>query len=201
MPLVAAAWLTSTLPALAASSVDLSVTGLITPSACHPTLSDGGVYDLGKIAARDLNVDRPTRLTEHSLQLVITCEATTLLAIQPKDNRLGSSSAQVNPHIFGLGLVNATQPLGYMELRLMSIMGDGVRMYGISTGGANWFPTSILSPNLLTSFTNRLFLGPEPLRYLNADLLISPIIAPANTLPLAEEMPIDGSVTLSMHYL
>lgn len=55
--LITALMLTSAGTAMAASSVDLSVRGLITPSACEPTLSSGGVYDIGKISAKDLNVD------------------------------------------------------------------------------------------------------------------------------------------------
>lgn len=44
----------------AASSVDLSVKGLITPSACTPSLP--GDVDFGKIAAKDLNIDTSTAL-------------------------------------------------------------------------------------------------------------------------------------------
>ena len=42
--------------AMAASSVDLSVKGVITPNACTPSLSGGGVVDYGKISAKDLNL-------------------------------------------------------------------------------------------------------------------------------------------------
>ncbi|PNA52870.1 hypothetical protein C1Y14_34105, partial [Pseudomonas sp. MPR-R5B] len=41
--------------AVAASSVDLTVTGLITPTACTPSLSANGVVDHGKISAKDLS--------------------------------------------------------------------------------------------------------------------------------------------------
>lgn len=34
-----------------------------------------------------------------------------------------------------------------------------------------------------------------------ADLLINPFIAPANSLTLTEEVPIDGSATLTVKYL
>ncbi|WP_256590845.1 MULTISPECIES: DUF1120 domain-containing protein [unclassified Pseudomonas] len=46
--------------AMAASSVDLTVTGTITPAACMPSISNGGAIDLGKISAKDLN---PTTYT------------------------------------------------------------------------------------------------------------------------------------------
>jgi type 1 fimbria pilin len=49
--------------AIAASSVDLTVKGSITPSACTPLLSSGGVADFGKISVKDLRPDNPTYLS------------------------------------------------------------------------------------------------------------------------------------------
>lgn len=200
MPLAVLAWL-ATVPSQAASSVDLNVTGLITPSACEPSLSNGGLYDLGKIAAKNLNTDQPTQLPEHTLQLSIICDASTLLALQPRDNRLGSSEAGA-PR-FGLGLVNGTVPLGYMRLDLNAIVADGVGMHPIgSSGPSTWAPTSLLSHYFLSSFALAPTLPiPAPVQQLTAGVLIRPTIAPANSLPLNEEVPIDGSVTLSMNYL
>lgn len=192
-------------PAQAASSVDLSVTGMITPSACNPGLSNGGVYDLGKIPAKDLNTDQPTQLTAHNLQLTLTCEALTLVALKPRDNRLGSSFESDNTIKFGLGLVNGDEKVGSMLLRLQSIVADGTEMHPIgSVGTTSWAPTDILSPTFLTSFTlnkNTSPPAPTPIQQLTANVLIEPLIAPANTLTLNAEVPIDGSATLEVNYL
>ena len=52
MPLLGGALLLALSNAVcAASSVDLTVKGLITPSACAPSLSSGGLVDHGKVAA------------------------------------------------------------------------------------------------------------------------------------------------------
>ncbi|WP_122802093.1 DUF1120 domain-containing protein, partial [Pseudomonas viridiflava] len=40
--------ITGTAPAFAASTVDLTVKGIITPNACTPGLSSGGIIDHGK---------------------------------------------------------------------------------------------------------------------------------------------------------
>lgn len=203
-PVLALTGLTAALTAHAASTVDLSVTGLITPSACEPGLSNGGIYDLGKIAAKDLNVDQPTHLPTHTLHLSIICEATTLLALAPRDNRLGSNSDSGDQAFrFGLGLINDTIKLGHLSLSLASIVADGAGRYPIgSTAPDTWAPTNLLSHYYLSSFSlSPNSLTPAPLQQLNADLHLAPTIAPSNTLPLAEEMPIDGSVTLSIHYL
>ena len=193
-------------PAQAASSVDLSVTGSITPSACEPSLSNGGVYDLGKIAAKDLNIDQPTQLSAHTLQLGITCEALTLVALKPSDNRLGSSFEN-NLLKFGLGLVNGDEKLGSMTLHLDSIVADGAVMYpigSVGSGSTEWSPTSIMSPTFLTSFSlikNTPNQAPAPIQQLTAEVLIEPRIAPANTLTLTTEVPIDGAATLELNYL
>lgn len=190
--------------AVAGSSVDLNVSGSITPSACTPSLSNSGVYDLGKISARDLNADKPTPLPVHNLQLAITCEAPTLLALEPRDNRLGSDYGEVRGTRFGLGLIDGDKKLGYMQLNLDAILADGVKMHAIgSTDSSSWAPASLLSYAFFTSFAATLAFPttPTPIQQLNADVRITPYIAPTNTLPLAEEAPIDGSVTLTMKYL
>ncbi|AKS06227.1 DUF1120 domain-containing protein [Pseudomonas trivialis] len=191
----------------AASTVDLSVTGVITPSACNPTLSNGGVYDLGKISARDLNTDQPTQLPAHNLQLTLTCEALTLVALKPSDNRAGSAYEGDKSVKFGLGLVNGNEKLGSMTLYLESIVADGATMYAIGSVGSSsteWAPAAIMSPHFLTSFTlsrNVPDLVPTQIQQLTADVLIEPRIAPANTLTLNTEVPIDGSATLELNYL
>ena len=44
-------------PVWAASSQDLTVKGVITPSACAPVVSGGGTVDFGKVSVKDLNTD------------------------------------------------------------------------------------------------------------------------------------------------
>ena len=72
-----------------------------------------------------------------------------------------------------------------------------------STEASTWAPTSLLSYAFLTSFTATRALPtvPTPIQQLSADVLITPTIAPSNTLPLTEEIPIDGAVTLTLKYL
>ena len=101
----------------AASSIDLSVRGLITPSACTPSIGNGGKFEVGKIAAKDLKTNDYTWLGDYVTQLAVTCEAPTLMAIEPKDNRAGSE-AMGEPVYFGLGLINGDEKLGSLNLLL-----------------------------------------------------------------------------------
>ena len=64
----------------AASSVDLRVTGSITPSACVPQLSSGGLIDYGKISVKDLRWDKV--MPVQRLQLSVNCDAATFFAIK-----------------------------------------------------------------------------------------------------------------------
>ena len=188
--------------AFAASSVDLSVQGLITPSACTPALSNGGLYEMGKIASKDLSADQPTYLPHHFMQLTVTCDASTLVAIAAKDNRLGSQY-QDDTSEFGLGLINGDQKLGSLALRLLNPVADGVTVRAIVSGdsGETWSAVSWVSPDYITSVANNAAVAPVPVRALTADLRVWPIIAPTNGLTLTSEVPIDGSATLTVVYL
>lgn len=120
----------------AASSVELAVKGLITPSACAPSLSSGGIVDHGKISAKDLRPDGWTVLKSHNLQLGITCDAPTLLALKGIDN-VGDAHDPRNS--YGLGLVSGKK-LGSFSLTLSNPIADGaaISMIESSDNGLTW---------------------------------------------------------------
>jgi type 1 fimbria pilin len=192
----------SSATAVAASSVDLTVKGLITPSACTPALSNGGTVDYGKISAKDLNIDKVTPLAEQSLQLTVTCDAATLMALDADDNRAGSNHGN-DMMEFGLGLINDTEKLGAMTVRLISPIADGVAVKAIGSedGGVTWFTERYLMPENLISVANTSADAPIPVQVLTSEMYVSPKIAPANGLTLTNEAAIDGSVTITVRYL
>lgn len=200
--LLAALLITSAGHALAASSVDLSVRGLITPSACEPALSNGGLYDIGKISAKDLQADQPTTLPSHLLQVNLTCDAATLMALEAKDNRAGSDFNN-DPKEFGLGLTSNNEKIGSITLSLSSPVADGVaaRTIGSMDGGNTWVIEQNLMRDNLISVADDTTVTPLPVQSMTADLSIGPKIAPANGLTLTNEVAIDGSVTLTVKYL
>lgn len=188
-------------PASAASSVDLTVKGTITPSACTPSLSAGGVVDHGKISAKDLNVDTGTLLDEHTLGLTLTCEASTLMAIQAFDNRADSSPEATDR--FGLGLVNG-QKLGAFWLAMSNAIADGVAVQTIASDdlGNTWFaertmiPLSYQSVGSASDATT-----PIPVQNLQLDLRVRTSILPTKDMDLSTEVALDGSATLQVVYL
>jgi len=101
--------------------VDLTVRGIITPNACTPSLSSGGVIDHGKMSAKDLNATQITPLPKVNLQMTVTCDAPVVFALKATDNRAGSGNASG----FGLGRINGTQKLGSYSLTMSAPLADG----------------------------------------------------------------------------
>jgi hypothetical protein len=201
--LLGAMLLAGSASAFAASSVDLTVTGVITPSACTPGLSNGGVVDYGKISAKDLNPDKSTMLAGKTVHFSLTCDAATLAAIEAKDNRDGSSFISNKPEYFGLGLINGNEKLGAMNLWLGTPVADGVKAKAIYSrdGGSTWDMNQDLATNNITSVAASGTLTPIPFQTWISELNIISLIAPTNQLTLTNEVAIDGSVTLTVRYL
>lgn len=185
----------------AASSVDLTVKGVITPSACTPNLP--GDIDYGKIAAKDLNPDSHTWLERRTLALSINCDAATLFAIHPVDNRTGSSTIGS----FGLGFTNENEKLGGFELALLSHTSEtpstALIQHPWSPTWSVLYPDDGVQPDTLMGFGSRGDSGwsPHPLQDVVMDISVRGAIAPANTLTLASEVALDGSATFEVKYL
>jgi len=187
---------------LAASSVDLNVKGSITPSACDTTLSQDGAIDYGKIAAKDLSIDRVTFLPRVTLQLNVACEAQTLFALNTRDNRFGSAST-AQGYYYGLGLINGDQKLGKYRIDLLNPVAD-IPVYPLFSddSGATWIANpegSYMGHDYWSAFGDTP--TPKPLRNVTVDLRIATSIAPTRDLTLTAEVPLDGSATLDLMYL
>lgn len=204
--LTVALMLASTGTAFAASTVELTVKGWITPTACTPSLSGGGIVDHSKISAKDLNVDRSTRLPRQTLQLTVNCEAQALFALSATDNRPGSATAATG---YGLGLIDKTQKIGNYHLLFANAVADNVAAFPIEStdGGASWMdldPDTAWQRLSLAAFgdgssgNNR---RPIPIKDVTTDLFVDTEIAPTSGLNLTNEVQIDGSATIEVKYL
>jgi hypothetical protein len=156
----------SSLPALAASSVDVYVKGTITPAACLPSLLGGGAADYGAIKPESLEpADEYTILPIKQVDFTIICDAPAKVAIKPIAGRIGSvagvasdsgfarAPAGVNlfdntpgHQVTGLGLDGTTKIGGYSMRSLVDSfsMNDGSSDTGValvniySTNKVNW---------------------------------------------------------------
>ena len=197
--------------ALAASSVELTVKGFITPLACTPSLSNSGLVDLGKIPRRDLNVDRRTPLRDHALDFRIQCSAPGRFALLMRDNREGS--AIVESQIFyGLDYDGSGNKIGLYSLNFNpenTVVDDLPQVFRTdsTTGGVAWStsndrPIPIAARSYL-GFTDRAGsnAGPIAIRDLTSRVIVKTVIAPTSELDLSTDVQIDGSATLEIVYL
>lgn len=201
--LIASLLLAGTAHAVAASSIDLSVKGSITPSACTPSLSNNGTVDYGKLSAKDLNTDASTRLPPKFLEFNVDCDAATLYALKGNDNRAGSAFDSA-PNNFGLGLINGDEKLGSFYLKFDSAIADDVPSRFITSydGGKTWYPgpggSLWVGAAVAVAYRS---ISPMRAKVLTGKVEVTSFIAPTNRLTLTEEVPIDGSVALTVMYL
>ncbi|MHC8325050.1 DUF1120 domain-containing protein [Pseudomonas sp. LB1P83] len=202
--LTAALLLTGASSASAASSTDLTVTGIITPAACTPVLSNNGAVDFGKTSAKDLNQTSVTHLGTEKLQVNVGCDAATTFALTLLDNR---SSSTHKPYQYGLGKTSANENLGGFTVTYLDAITDSgpkkvivsfdegktwrnnhhipvdpdswAAAGDISTGG--WYP--VVTGNLA----------------MNVE--VDAYIVRADSLTLTDEVTLDGSATLQIKYL
>lgn len=190
--------------ALAASSVDLSLKGAITPSACSPSLGNDGLVDYGKISAQDLNPTGVTELPKTSFKLAVNCEGPSLFGLASQDNR---SSVPGPGASFVLGRISATNFIGTYFLSMDNIVADDPSVYPIYSvdNGSTWVfnPEKQISSNTLSAFGNQSSgsRAPVPLTGVSLDLVVAPFIFPKTQLPAGETIPLDGSATFELRYL
>ena len=198
--LAASVLLLGSATAFAASSVDLTVKGLIVPSACTPSLSGGGVIDHGKVSAKDLNPDRGTAIGLHTLSMSVNCDAPIQFALHPIDNRAASGIATD----FGLGFINETQKLGHFSLTWRGMVADGVTVQSIASmdQGNTWYAERFWEPSMyMAAASMDDDTQPLPIKDLSVDLEVLTIINRTDGLDLSNEVTIDGSATLEVKYL
>lgn len=185
----------------AASSTDLTVTGIITPAACTPSLSNGGLVDNGKISAGDLNPAWSTLVGTHPLQLTVACNAPARFALDPIDNRAGTQTVS---SWFGLGLTDDGEKLGYVRVAVKNALADGQPARAIESddGGATWDRALATGPGYLLSVGSATdFSVPIAVEDVTMDFEVQTYIARADSLTLTGEVVMDGSVTFEMKYL
>ncbi|MGY2274196.1 MULTISPECIES: DUF1120 domain-containing protein [Pseudomonas] len=195
----------------AASTAELTVKGLVTPMACTPQLSSGGLVDFGKISRNDLNLTNGTRLPHKYLTLTVNCNAAGRFALRMRDNRDGT--AHVNSEIFyGLGLDTSGNKIGVYSVSFdpkQTVVDDLAVVYGTesTTGGLAW-RTANLNPidvgsRSLLGFTDVAgsTAGPSAIQTLTSTLKLEATINARQNLDLSVETPMDGSATLEVVYL
>ena len=192
----------------AASTVDLTVKGTITPSACTPTLSSGGRVDYGVMPVAELELTGNFYyLPKKNITLSLECNAALLFALSATDNRR-ASSGPTRGH-FGLGTHN-DQPIGMYSAKWNAadaeMDGQAVNTLESVDAGTTWMymPAGALVDTGKVSGHRNGFSAsdtsmPSPGTHLNLNMVIDGYVHKALTFDSA--VSLDGSLTLDVHYL
>lgn len=196
--------------AVAATSVNLSVTGTISPPSCDIAMTGNGQIDFGEIIlAPSGATDAPQRLTQ---TLSITCAAPSYAGFRLVDNRASSvPPALVVPEHFGLGLDSASNPIGYFDMTVQTILVDAATGLVKSSlnDGTTWTDASaaLLETYALGSTTYAFDSATTPTTAPKAVTTASTLIGvayqiqPRNTLDTSNTVTLDGSATFELIYL
>lgn len=195
--------LTTTPATFAASFVDLTVTGRLTPDACHVTLSDDGMVDHGKIPSHTLNATEFTVLPSQWLQLNVQCSRPMLFALVGLDNRAESSLAPGFFYGLGRNIHAPAERLGSVALSYRNPTGDAQAMQVLasSDNGETWSPEPNAYPKSYVGFAPPGDRQPDFIGQLSAQLRIDTSINFAQYLTLNQEVPLDGAIVLDLRYL
>ena len=194
--------LTNATVAFTASFVEITVTGRLTPDACHVRLSDEGTVDHGKIPAHTLNASEFTVLPSRVLELNVQCTRPMLFALVGIDNRAESS---LGPGLYSLGrnIHMPAERLGSVALSYRNPLGDALPMQALasSDNGETWAPDPNAPPRTYLGLAPPGDRQPDFIGQLSAQLKIDTTINFAQYLTLNQEVPLDGSIVLDLRYL
>lgn len=191
--------------ATAQTTTELSISGNIFPGACNVVLGNAGVADLGTINTRDLNETSVTVLPPVTLPLTVACGSAVRFAFQGVDNTDGTPA----PGRYGLGLTPALERIGNAQVNLLNVTADGETAYKTysNNNGQSWSvsgegPMHDITPTHLRGYAKEggVTTGPAPTQALQGTLEVNATINATRSLTIDGEIPVNGSVTLSLFY-
>lgn len=199
----------------AAGMAPMEVVATLIPTACTPTLSSGGVADYGTMNANILRQGQVTALPAMSMNFSVNCDAAAKFSVKVIDNRsaslvpgivaAGSGNAALgDDYNFGLGAASGRNVGGYL-IRFVpnTYTGDyqAVKLMS-SPDGNTWKDAGNGVASKRLQFSWGAGNGEvDAYKAISGSLSVQPYINKAENLPLSQDIPLDGSATLELHYL
>ncbi|HBL4906939.1 DUF1120 domain-containing protein [Enterobacter hormaechei] len=215
--------------AMAASSVDIQVTGKIVPSSCTPAfISGGGIADFGTMKVASLNSTTPTPLADVKIiPISITCEEATRVAVTFNDAHADSAPTETISINFidsdfnsspeytaGLGMYNGKKigaySLGIQQTQgsMTNAAGDNLYPTFSADNGASWGNKAGIrylqvktNKSELYSFSTELGGTPVAQTRVNFNVGVAAIINPTKDLNVTDEATLDGLTNVELVYL
>jgi len=190
---------------------DVSVRGMIRPSACRMTLSENGQVDYGGISATVVMGNTAGYSPgQREITLTVLCEFETRVGVTVRDNRAGTPAdiAGISVYGFGLGLVEERKVGAYTIVpaaTAVSEKGD-VALLTSEDGGNTWARNSLRMVRndgvTMLSWGEPGTTTPAARRQFQVPLRVDAYLPKASALPkLDKAVELDGSATLSLVYL
>jgi len=208
-----------------AESVDMRVTGAVTPIACKPQLSDNGIVDFGNINTNILSKDDVTLLTPKEFTLSINCTAPAKIALLATNGRPGTTLAETDegpagtakplksigtaysPGVAGLGM-DGDKKIGAYSLETLRAEVDGKQGSTLRSGNktewATSYSTSYFGDNghyKYISWRNDDSLTPTPFKTLTTNIRLYAYVNKTSELDLTKPIKLDGQTNFEMYYL
>ncbi|CUI38836.1 DUF1120 domain-containing protein [Achromobacter xylosoxidans] len=201
-----------------AQSIDVRVTGTITPAACVPAIEGGGTVDYGDISATSLNFTSSTKLPTKTIGFSITCDAPTLVGAAMHDNRAGSAvvglvqrvkSQLSEDRAYGLGVAGGKN-IGIYTVRFnpatATMDGNPGVLTRTNDRGRSWGTPVDGYVSELPEFIHAWTTGagtarPFAFQVMSTTIDITAVIDKGENLDLANEVPLDGLATIELVYL
>lgn len=208
-----------------AESVDMRVTGAVTPIACKPQLSDNGIVDFGNINTNSLNKDDITFLPHKNVTLSINCTAPAKIAVLATNGRPGttlglteegpagtakplrSPGMGASPGVAGLGL-DGDKKIGAYGLTILSTEIDGQPGSALRSGNksewSNSYNDAYFGDNgnyKYITWRNDNNLTPTPFKNLTTGIRVVAYINKTSELDLTKPIKVDGQTNFEMYYL
>ncbi|KAA8671728.1 DUF1120 domain-containing protein [Pantoea dispersa] len=208
-----------------AESVDMRVTGAVTPIACKPTLSDNGVVDFGEINTNALKKDELNLLQSKKITLSIDCTAPAKIAVLATNARPGTTLAiseegpagtakpligngyGLNGGVAGLGL-DGDKKIGAYGLHISNHKIDGqaasiLRSTDKNTWVNNYYDSLFDDNGHYKYITWHRPDEPAPTAFKNASttITVNGYINKSSELDLTKPIKLDGQANFEMFYL
>lgn len=214
----------------AVDSVQLQLTGKIAPSACTPTLVNGGVIDYGDISAADLKYSDLIVLPEKSIGLSISCSAPTSIALAASSNRKGTTAllsenasgiAQHPSNVtagryhqkVGLGLTAGGDKIGGYSMWLQDAKISGTNAHPLFSDdmGSSWTSLNVgdymgfynagINNVRYMSVATSASSVPSAISQLTGNIGVQAYITKASELDLSKPISLDGQSNIEIIYL
>ncbi|MEB5974115.1 DUF1120 domain-containing protein [Pantoea dispersa] len=209
-----------------AESVDMRVTGAVTPIACKPMLSDNGVVDLGELNTNMLKKDEVTIFQPKRINLTIDCTAPAKISLLATSARpgttlgaadegpTGATKPIINPGlrngggVAGLGM-DGDKKIGAYGLNIWNMVMDGVTGSGVKSSDKkswnDWYANTFFSDFGVYKYVSWRKAGsemaPSAFKNLTAEIEVVGYINKASELDLTKPIKLDGQTNFEMFYL